>query len=154
MGLEIERKFLAQNVSFLSSIYGEEMIQGFLFTKKEKSMRVRITGRKATLTVKGETVGLVRQEFEYPIPIEDARELITMCERPLVEKCRYEIPWGSLVWEVDVFHGENEGLIVAEIELPDVDCILDLPEWIGEEVTNDPRYLNCNLIQYPYSEWK
>lgn len=154
MGLEIERKFLVQKASFLSSIYGKNVIQGFLLTKKEKSVRVRIAGGKATLTVKGETVGSVRQEFEYPIPIEDARELLVLCERPLVEKCRYEIPWGSLIWEVDVFHGENEGLIVAEIELPEVDCYLDLPEWIGEEVTNDPRYLNCNLIHHPYSEWK
>jgi len=153
MGLEIERKFLVQKASFLSSIYGKDMVQGFLLTKKEKSVRVRIIGVKATLTVKGETVGSVRQEFEYPIPIEDAREMLNICERPLIDKCRYEIPWGSLIWEVDVFRGENEGLIIAEIELPEVDYRINLPEWIGEEVTGDPRYFNSNLILYPYSEW-
>ena len=153
MGLEIERKFLVQKASFLSSIYGKDMVQGFILTKKEKSVRVRITGEKATLTVKGETFGSVRQEFEYPIPVEEAREMLFLCERPLIDKCRYEIPWGSLIWEVDVFHGENEGLIVAEIELPEVDYYLDLPEWIGEEVTSDPRYFNSNLILYPYSAW-
>ena len=151
--IEIERKFLVQKASFLSSIYGKDMVQGFILTKKEKSVRVRITGEKATLTVKGETFGSVRQEFEYPIPVEEAREMLFLCERPLIEKCRYEIPWGSLVWEVDVFHGENEGLIVAEIELPEVDYYLDLPVWIGEEVTSDPRYFNSNLILYPYSAW-
>ncbi|MDD4636154.1 MAG: CYTH domain-containing protein [Bacteroidales bacterium] len=154
MGLEIERKFLVQKASFLSSIYGKNVIQGFILSKKEKSVRVRNAGGRATLTVKGETLGSVRQEFEYSIPVEDARELLALCEGPLIEKCRYEIPWGPLVWDVDVFYGDNEGLIVAEIEIPEVDYYLDLPEWIGEEVTSDPRYYNSNLIQHPYSEWK
>lgn len=153
MGLEIERKFLVHKASFLSSIYGKDMVQGFLLTKKEKTVRVRITGSKATLTVKGETIGSVRPEFEYPIPVEDAREMLNLCERPLIDKCRYEIPWGSLYWEVDVFHGDNEGLVVAEIELPEVDYYIELPEWVGEEVTGDPRYFNSNLIQHPYSVW-
>jgi len=153
MGLEIERKFLVQKSSFLSSIYGKDMVQGFLLTQKEKTVRVRITGGKATLTVKGETVGSVRPEFEYPIPVDDAREMLNLCERPLIDKCRYQIPWGSLYWEVDVFHGDNEGLVIAEIELPKVDYYIDLPEWVGEEVTGDPRYYNSNLILNPYSAW-
>ncbi len=118
MGLEIERKFLVRKPSFLNSIYGKEIVQGFLLVRKDKTVRVRIAGEKASLTVKGETIGSVRQEFEYPISLNEAREMLKICEQPLIEKCRYDIPWASLIWEVDVFHGENEGLVIAEIELP------------------------------------
>ena len=109
---------------------------------------------KGYLTIKGITVGASRLEFDYEIPAVDAEELLdSLCENPLIEKNRYKVDYGTLTWEVDEFSGDNEGLIVAEVELQSEDQLFDLPEWVTEEVTTDPRYYNANLIKNPYSRW-
>ncbi|MBF0180856.1 MAG: CYTH domain-containing protein [Magnetococcales bacterium] len=154
MGMEIERRFLVRGDAWRSLGAGTEYRQGFLSTVKERVVRVRIAGDRATLTVKGVAVDLARPEFEYPIPIEDARILLdTLCERPLIEKTRYRIDHGGLTWEVDEFRGENQGLIVAEVELNDARQAVDLPPWVGQEVSEDSRYFNSNLVRVPFSRW-
>ncbi len=117
-------------------------------------MRVRVVGTQGYLTIKGATAGISRAEFEYPIPVEDALELLsTLCEPPLIQKKRYKIEHAGLVWEVDEFEGENQGLIVAEVELRDVDQAIVLPDWIDREVSDDPHYFNANLAKHPFSQW-
>ena len=127
--------------------------QGYLSTVKERTVRVRTVDDRGYLTVKGLTVGATRREFEYDIPADDAAVLLELCEQPLVEKVRYRIPSGGLTWEVDEFEGANQGLVVAECELASEDQRIELPPWIGEEVTGDPRYFNSNLIAHPFSKW-
>ncbi|MBF0294316.1 MAG: CYTH domain-containing protein [Magnetococcales bacterium] len=154
MGKEIERRFLVRGDAWRSLGVGIEYRQGFLSTVKERVVRVRIAGDRATLTIKGLAVDLARPEFEYPIPIEDARILLdTLCERPLIEKIRYRIDQGGLTWEVDEFQGENRGLIVAEVELTDARQAVELPPWVGQEVSEDSRYFNANLVHAPFSRW-
>ncbi len=116
-------------------------------------MRVRVVGEQAWLTIKGETVGATRLEFEYSIPRADADELLRLCAGPLVEKVRHRIELGGVTWEVDEFLGDNAGLVVAEVELQREDQQFPRPEWLGEEVTGDPRYFNSNLAIRPYREW-
>lgn len=117
-------------------------------------MRVRTIESKGFLTIKGITRGVSRAEFEYEISAEDAAIMLDdMCEKPLIEKKRYKIPFGGLVFEVDEFFGENAGLVVAEVELKDEKQKITLPPWVGEEVSGDPRYFNSNLIKHPYSRW-
>ena len=117
-------------------------------------MRVRIQGDRANLNVKRAVVAIVRDEFEYPIPIEDAQALLDgLCMGNIIEKTRHKIPYAGLIWEVDEFHGANSGLVVAEIELEDEHQAFDKPPWIGDEVSDDPRYLNTSLAQHPYSAW-
>ena len=124
-------------------------------TVKERTVRVRTISDKAYLTIKGITVGASRTEFEYEIPVMDAEEMLdNLCEKPLIEKNRYMVEVGALTWEVDEFFGENEGLIIAEIELQSEDQPFDMPDWVTEEVTADPRYYNANLINHPYTRWK
>jgi len=155
MGKEIERKFLVVGDAWRHLAHGVLYRQGYLNSAKERTVRVRTVENKGFLTVKGLTSGAVRAEFEYPIPEDDARTMLnTLAEKPLVEKKRYKIQHGGLIWEVDEFFGENEGLIVAEVELESEDQRIEKPEWVGEEVTGDPRYFNSNLIQHPYSSWK
>jgi len=155
MGAEIERKFLVRDDSWKAGAEGKAFRQGYICNKPEASVRVRISGRKAFLTIKGETRGMRRAEFEYPVPLEDAAELLdTLCEKPIIEKTRYLIPHEGGTWELDVFHGENDGLVVAEIELPSEDAQFSRPAWLGEEVTSDARYYNVNLVSNPYSKWK
>lgn len=128
--------------------------QGYIPTAKPTSVRIRVVGDRGYLTIKGATVGTSRAEFEYPIPVEDAIEMLdTLCDRPFIEKTRYKIPQGDLVWEIDEFAGENQGLIVAEVELVEENQTLELPEWIGEEVSHDSRYFNVNLVKHPFSKW-
>ena len=110
-------------------------------------------GERAVLTVKGAAQGAARPEFEYEIPLADAKELLRLCEKPLIEKTRYRVESGGLVWEVDEFHGVNEGLVVAECELEAEDQAIARPDWVGEEVTDDPRYYNANLVARPYRDW-
>jgi CYTH domain-containing protein len=154
MNKEIERKFLVKNHDFKKFGRGVLIQQGFLSTVKERIVRIRIMGNQAFLTIKGISIGFTRNEFEYEIPAEDAEMILKeLCEKPIIEKNRYRIKAANLVWEVDEFKGVNEGLIIAEIELLSEDQAFDKPEWIGEEVTDDPRYYNSNLIRYPYSEW-
>jgi adenylate cyclase len=155
MGKEIERKFLVVGDAWRGLVPGIRYRQGYLSTVKERTVRVRIAGERAFLTVKGLSVGAVRAEFEYAIPLADADEMLdALCERPIVEKTRYRIPFAGLIWEVDEFGGANAGLIVAEVELADEAQTFARPDWIGREVTGEPGYFNANLVARPYSTWK
>jgi len=131
-----------------------EMVQGYLCVEKERTVRVRIEGGRGVLTIKGETVGCSRAEFEYEVPVEEARELLGMAVGYLVEKVRRFLTVGGKVWEVDVFSGANEGLVVAEIELGSEDEKFELPEWVGDEVTEDFRYSNASLSRMPFCDWE
>ena len=153
MGEEIERKFLVADPSWKKLGEGTVYRQGYLSTLKERVVRVRTMGKKAVLTIKGASEGATRLEFEYNIPLKDARELLDLCEGPLIEKTRYKINYRGLVWEVDEFHGENEGLVVAECELRSEDQVIEKPTWVGKEVTADPRYYNANLVAHPFTLW-
>jgi adenylate cyclase len=154
MGVEIERKFLVTSQEWRELADGIDYRQGYLSTVKERTVRVRTVGEKGFLTVKGITVGATRSEFEYEIPRADADQMLDhLCERPIISKTRYTVPHRGHMWEVDDFHLENTGLIVAEVELSDQDEGFAKPSWIGEEVTGDPRYFNANLIAHPYSDW-
>ncbi|MBD0267480.1 MAG: CYTH domain-containing protein [Cyanobacteria bacterium Co-bin8] len=154
MGQEIERKFLVTGDAWRSLGTGTLYRQGYIPTPDSRTVRVRLVGDQGYLTLKGPAVGIVRPEFEYPIPAADATEILeTLCDLPLVEKVRHRIPQAGLLWEVDEFLGANQGLIVAEVELPDAAYELQLPEWVAAEVTADPRYLNVNLAKHPFSEW-
>lgn len=157
MNKEIERKFLVEDKnadSWRNAIYSE-IRQGYLSVDKQRTVRVRIAGDAAYLTIKGITAGATRAEYEYPIPVAHAREMLDdLCLRPLIEKWRYRVGYGGLVWEVDEFYGDNAGLIVAEVELKSAQQVFDRPPWAGEEVTDDPRYYNANLVNHPYTKWK
>lgn len=153
--LEIERKFLVKSPEYKKLGRGIYIRQGFLSTAKDRVVRIRIIGHQAYLTIKGINKGATRSEFEYEIPGEDAEFMMNeLCEKPIIEKYRYRIKAADLIWEVDEFKGLNEGLVVAEIELLSEDQQFDIPDWIGQEVTNDPRYYNSNLIRNPFSNWK
>jgi len=154
MAIEIERKFLLKNDAWkaLAGV-GKRIAQGYLSLHKERTVRVRISNDKAWLTVKGKTVNTTRLEFEYEIPIHDAQQLLRICENPIVDKMRYIVVENTNIWEIDVFEGANEGLVVAEIELHHEEQALQLPNWIGEEVSADPRYYNVNLIKHPFKNW-
>jgi CYTH domain-containing protein len=153
MGKEIERKYLVVGDHWRALAAGIHYRQGYLNSAKERVVRVRTMGPKAALTIKGITTGATRLEFEYDIPFAEAEEMLELCEQPLVEKTRYKISLGALVWEIDEFHGVNAGLTVAECELESEDLAIDKPEWVGEEVTGDPRYFNSNLIAHPFTTW-
>ena len=154
MGKEIERKFLVKNDSFRSLAKGTSYRQGYLNSAKERVVRVRTIDDKGFLTIKGITTGATRLEYEYEVPLKDADTMLDeLCEKPLIEKNRYKISHEGFVWEVDEFFGENQGLICAEVELESEDQAYEKPEWIGEEVTGDPKYFNSNLIQNPYKNW-
>jgi adenylate cyclase len=154
MAKEIERKFLVKSDAWKKAAKGIEYRQGYLSSVKERVVRVRTIEKKGFLTIKGITKGVSRSEFEYEISVEDANIMLDeICEKPLIEKKRYKITVGALVFEVDEFFGENEGLIVAEVELKDERQKVDLPDWIGAEVSGDSRYFNSNLIRHPYKKW-
>ena len=154
MGQEIERKFLVRNDTWRRNATGTHYRQGYLCTEPERTVRVRIAGDRGTLTIKGKTVGATRAEFEYDIPRKEAEQLLdTLCQRPLIEKVRYVIRDGSHIWEIDVFEGDNEGLVVAEIELQSEDEVFQRPDWLGEEVTHDAHYFNASLVHKPYNRW-
>ena len=154
MAKEIERKYLINIATWVPQDAGIHFKQGYLNAQKERVVRVRIEGAKAKLTIKGITTGVTRAEFEYSIPVEDASLLLdNLCEQPLIDKHRHkEVHFGK-TWEIDVFHGENEGLVVAEIELTSETEAITLPSWIGAEVSSDPRYFNSNLLKNPFSTW-
>jgi adenylate cyclase len=153
MALEIERKFLVRSDDWRSLATGVRYCQGYLAVGKT-TVRVRVAGEQAYLTIKGPTAEFTRSEYEYAIPLADAVEMLhTLCQRPLIDKQRYKIEWEGLLWEVDEFGGENQGLLVAEVELTDANQTVALPPWIGQEVTGDPRYYNSNLVQHPFSQW-
>jgi len=155
MGTEIERKFVPRDDSWRHLARGVRYRQGYLSVDSERTVRVRTVGDRGFLTVKGKTVGASRLEFEYPVPLDDAEQMLDLlCQGPLIEKTRYNIPHRGLTWEVDEFEGDNAGLVIAEVELTSEDQALELPDWIGEEVTGDPRYYNANLITNPYKHWR
>ncbi|HBR02176.1 MAG TPA: adenylate cyclase [Ruminiclostridium sp.] len=153
MALEIERKFLIKDDGYKKNSSKILYRQGYLESGGACVVRVRIAGEKAFLTVKGTSKGAVRQEFEYPIPFSDGQEMLKLCEKPLIEKIRYTVFHGGMTWEIDEFLGENEGLVLAEIELLSPDQAFPKPGWLGEEVTGDPRYYNSNLIHEPFKSW-
>ena len=154
MATEIERKFLVNGDLWRSLGTGESYTQGYIPTQDQTTVRIRIVGDRGYLTIKGENQGIVRAEFEYPIPLDDAEKMLaTLCRPPFIEKNRYRIPQGDLIWEVDEFSGENQGLILAEVELKTEHQAIALPPWIGQEVTGDPRYYNSNLVNHPYQSW-
>ena len=154
MGREIERKFLVDTTRLGELTGGEVMRQGYVDTRGLATVRARIAGERGWLTLKGGNEGGVRSEFEYEIPLEDARQIIDeLCRGPLIAKTRYRRDYGGYTWEVDVFEGDNAGLVVAEVELDDVTEDPPLPEWVKEEVTGDPRYYNSQLARHPFSQW-
>lgn len=154
MAQEIERKFLVAGASWKEGATGTLIRQGYLSSVMECTVRVRVAGRKAFLTVKGVSRGVTRTEFEYPIPVRDAAAMLdALCEHPLIEKTRWVVPFKGFTWEVDEFHGENAGLVVAEVELPTAEMKPALPPWVREEVSSDPRYFNANLAKKPFRSW-
>ena len=155
MGLETERKFLLANDAWRAlATDSRRYCQGYLCADRERAVRVRIAGESAFLTIKGGGAGASRLEFEYPLPLEDAKTLLDrLAEKPLIEKIRHIVPYGGLIWEVDEFFGLNEGLTLAELELESEEQPFEKPAWIGEEVTADPRYYNASLVKNPYRDW-
>ena len=154
MGVEIERKFLLAGDAWRALGTPELLRQGYLCAVAERTVRVRVAGTRATLTIKGRSSGATRAEWEYDIPLDDANALLdTLCERPFIEKYRRRIAHAGKVWEVDEFLGANAGLCVAEIELASEDEAFDKPDWIGAEVTHDARYFNSALMRHPFSAW-
>jgi len=154
MPTEIERKFLLKNNNWKPLVARSYILkQGYLSTQPERSVRVRIKGGKGILTIKGKTEGIARAEYEYEIPVVEANELLQLCEKPIIEKTRYEVLQGDRTWEIDIFEGVNKGLSMAEIELKSEKETLEAPDWIGEEVSDDFRYFNASLVKHPYSMW-
>ena len=154
MAIEIERKFLVRHTDFLKDSVGQRIVQGYVANTLDAAVRVRIRDDLAYLTIKGRGVGIVRQEFEYQIPLSDAEAMIAgMCVNAPIEKMRHCVHVGAHVWEVDVFEGANAGLVVAEIELASVDEDFERPAWLSDEVSEDSRYLNASLAERPFCNW-
>jgi adenylate cyclase len=154
VGVEIERKFLLAGDGWRALGAPVLLRQGYLSSDPARVVRVRVEGEHACMTIKGKSVGATRGEWEYPIPLADANELLErLCEQPIVEKYRRRIDFAGNTWEVDEFLGANEGLVLAEIELGAEDQLFDKPEWIGDDVTGDRRYYNSNLVRHPFSSW-
>ncbi len=155
MAIEIERKFLVNGDSWRGSAESStDMIQGYLANQATATVRVRVAGNQAVLTIKGPGDGLSRPEYEYAIPVEDALAMLRgLVVSPAIEKTRYRVRAGDHVWDLDVFGGANAGLILAEVELGAADEAFTRPEWLGAEVTGDPRYYNVNLARHPYRRW-
>jgi adenylate cyclase len=155
MATEIERKFLLVSDEWRQSVSRSESFrQGYLSNNPRASVRVRIADDKANLNIKGMTLGVIRPEYEYAIPLQDAVELLDqLCARPLIEKTRHFVEYGGKLWEIDEFHGDNAGLVVAEVELESADETIAMPAWAGREVSHLERYYNVRLTQYPYSQW-
>jgi len=150
MAKEIERKFLVRE-GWQPEGEGEYIAQGYLSASEMAAVRIRIRKGKGYLTVKSNVNGVVRLEYEYEVPISDAEAMLKLCQGPIIEKHRYLMPAGNgRQWEIDVFHGDNEGLTVAEIELESEEEAFERPEWLREEVSTDARYFNCNLAKHPY----
>jgi len=156
MATEIERKFLLKSDAWKRAADGPGTLvrQGYLSSGRQCTVRVRVKGEHAWVTIKGPTIRSSRAEYEYPIPLPDAAEMLdSLCGAPLIEKRRYLVKHAGVTFEIDEFHGENAGLTVAEVELESEDQVVELPDWIGDEVTGDPRYYNSNLARTPYTRW-
>ncbi len=152
MGLEIERKFLVTGTPW-KAVPGVRICQGYLCRDPARTVRVRLKGTQAFLTIKGAANGPARAEFEYEIPRPDAEALLVLCDGPIIDKSRHCLTYGAYTWEIDEFYGDNAGLVLAEVELPDAAADVPLPPWIGREVTGDPRYYNARLSCTPYRCW-
>lgn len=153
MPSEIERKFLVTDDSWRDGTPGARIAQGYLSQDPDRTVRVRMAGENAWLTIKGRTEGITRAEFEYAIPLEEARRLLEMCLPSVIDKTRHEVSYEGHLWEIDVFHGDNEGLVVAEVELADEADVPELPPWVGAEVSSEARYFNACLAAIPYAKW-
>jgi len=155
MGREIERKFLVANDGWRAGASkGIHCVQGYFTTNPSCSIRVRIAGRKADLNIKSATLGICRTEYNYRIPVRDAKEMLEqLCTKPLIVKTRYRVQHDRHLWEIDVFAGANEGLVVAEVELDSIEETFARPGWAGKEVSGDPRYYNVCLVEHPFSSW-
>ena len=155
MGVEIEKKFLLAGDDWRKTAKGTPYRQGYLPAESGCTVRVRTAGSTGYLTIKGISVGAVRPEFEYQIPLDDANEMLdTLCRKPLIEKTRYLVDYCGFTWGIDEFSGENEGLLVAEIELEYPNQKFDKPSWLGREVTGEPRYFNARLVDTPFKKWQ
>lgn len=152
MPVEVERKFLVASDGWREGAKGCHIRQGYLCTGEDATVRIRCAGEDAFITVKSKTEGMSRAEFEYKIPFADALAMLDLCARPIIQKTRYAVTHAGKLWTVDVFEAENTGLIVAEIELSDPDELVELPPWVGEEVTYDPRYRNSSLVSAPLGD--
>lgn len=154
MGIEIERKFLVRDDAWRAGPPGEVVRQGYLMSDAGLTVRVRRSGDSGFLTIKGPADGPARPEYEYAIPVADVDEMLARLTRGgRIDKVRYRRPFAGLIWEIDVFAGDNEGLIVAEVELGRADQVVELPPWVGPEVTHDPRYSNAALSRHPFRLW-
>jgi len=153
MGMEIERKFLLSNDDWRTLGVPIHYAQGYLVADGDRTVRVRIAGTEGFLTIKGKSEGFSRKEFEYKIPVDEALEMLRLCNFPTIEKYRTKIGYEGKTWEIDEFEGENKGLIVAEIELNSEDETFAVPPWIGQEVTGDIRYFNSSLVKNPFKNW-
>jgi adenylate cyclase len=153
MGAEIERKFRVVSDIWRDDTPGVRITQGYLTQDPDRTVRVRVAGDMGWVTIKGRSRGITRAEFEYEIPPADAQELLALCLPTVIDKTRYRVPHGGLVWEVDVFHGDNAGLIIAEVELETESITPELPAWVGDDVSADPRYFNSCLATAPYTKW-
>lgn len=156
MATEIERKFLVNDNAWRASVSRKvDIIQGYLANTERGSIRIRVSGSEANLNIKSMTLGVTRQEYDYPIPARDARAMLDeLCMQPLIEKTRHYVEYNNHTWEIDEFHGINAGLVVAELEVDREDEAFDPPPWLGKEVSDDPRYYNVCLVEHPYSKWK
>ena len=153
MPLEIERKFLVISDTYRDNAQSSDIKQAYLSVTEKMSIRVRIDGIQSFLGIKSKVSDRVNREYEYSIPTDEARSLMNLDDLPIISKTRYLVQYEGRTWEVDEFHDDNDGLIVAEIELDTENDIIKMPPWIGEEVTTDYRYLNSNLAMNPFSNW-
>jgi CYTH domain-containing protein len=153
MGVEIERKFLVKGTDWKKEAKGQFYQQGYLSSHPERTVRVRRVEDKGYITIKGKSLGASRAEYEYEIPSSEVLELLHLCEQPIIEKVRYQVEYEGLVWEVDEFQGANSGLVVAEVELADEHQDVRLPAWVDQEVTQEIKYYNSQLIKHPFSQW-
>jgi adenylate cyclase len=155
MAIEIERKYLIDLEKLNKLPKGLDIKQGYINTADKTAVRVRTKGNRGYLTIKGENKGASRLEFEYEIPLKEANEMLEkLCKKPIIDKTRYIIEHDKHIWEIDIFYGDNDGLIVAEVELSFEDEDIVLPNWVKEEVTDDVRYYNSNLMDHPYKDWE
>ncbi|MEJ2406150.1 MAG: CYTH domain-containing protein [Candidatus Thiodiazotropha sp.] len=155
MAIEIERKYLVINDNWKGNVVSQAVIkQGYLATTEQASVRVRVDGEQANLNIKGTTVGISRREYEYPIPLQQAEEMLDhLVSGAVIDKVRYKVRHGEHIWDLDRFMGANEGLVVAEVELRDEGEGFEIPDWVGEEVSGDIRYYNASLVTNPYCDW-
>lgn len=155
MALEIERKYLVKNDSWRDLVESQaHIMQGYLANNDNAVVRVRVKGDAAYITVKGAAEGISRSEYEYRIPVEDGTAMLRdLAVLPVIDKVRHNVRSGGHLWELDIFAGENQGLVMAEVELQADDEVFEMPEWAGEEVSEDPRYYNVNLALHPYKSW-